>query len=242
MTLLQQFCDFVRKQRRAMPDKPTFSYALVRFVIRVTTLLTGGMVVRGAEHIPESGPVILAPNHRAHVDPPLLSLISPRPLCFMAKDELFRVPVFGKFIRAMGAFPVKRGTADRAALKRAIELLKAGRVVVIFPEGTRSEDGTLRTAEKGFALIAKQTGAPIVPVAIEGTERLLPKGSARLGRARVQITVGPALRAQEILAAQAGQEQDALTTIGEATMTAIAALLPTAAPPEKKSEKVASTP
>lgn len=226
-----------------MPDKPTFAYALVRFVIRLATRLTGGVVVRGAEHIPDSGPVILAPNHRAHVDPPLVSLISPRPLCFMAKDELFRVPVFGKFIRAMGAFPVKRGTADRAALKRAIELLKAGRVVVIFPEGTRSEDGSLQTAEKGFALIAKQTGAPIVPVAIEGTERLLPKGSARLGRARVQITVGPALTAQGILIEQkqTGQEQDALATIGAATMTAIAALLPAAAPPKKKSEKVAPT-
>ncbi len=224
-----------------MLDKPTFPYALVRCVIRVTTYLTGGVVVRGAEHIPDSGPVILAPNHRAHVDPPLLSLISPRPLCFMAKDELFRVPVFGTFIRAMGAFPVKRGTADRTALKRAIDLLKSRRVVVIFPEGTRSEDGTLKTAEKGFALIAKQTGAPIVPVAIEGTERLLPKGSTRLRRARVQITVGPALTAQNILSKQTDREQDALTAIGAATMTAIAALLPSNTPLEKKSEKVSST-
>ncbi len=204
---------------------PTAFYRLVRTVVRGLVRSLGGVSIRGAENIPASGPVILAPNHRANVDPPYLSLITPRQIYFMGKEELFRVPVLKQIIRGVGAFSVRRGAADRAALKHAVGLLKAGGVVLIFPEGTRSEDGHLKAAEKGFALIAKQADAAIVPVAIEGTERMLPKGAKRLRRSPVTVTVGPPLRVDALLAAKPEAEKDALAWIGAETMRAIGALI-----------------
>ena len=210
-----------------MPDAPppTPFYRFVRTIVRGLVRSLGGVTIRGGENIPASGPVILAPNHRANVDPPYISLITPRQMHFMGKEELFRVPVLSAIIRGVGTFPVKRGTADRAALRRAVDLLKEGRVVTIFPEGTRSEDTSLGVAEKGFALIARQSGAVIVPVAIEGTERILPKGAKRMRRSHVTVTVGPPLTVEHLLSAKPADQKDALTWIGAATMAAISDLL-----------------
>ena len=206
------------------PEKYTRAYALTRVFVRIMVPLLGGITVIGAENIPTTGPIILAPNHRAYMDPPYLSLVTKRQLHLMAKDSLFRVPVFGAYIKAMGAFPVKRGAADRGALKQAMAELKAGRVMGIFPEGTRAEPGTLLPGEKGFALVAKQTGVPIVPIALEGTDKVLPKHGG-LHRARVTATIGKPMTAAEMLAAYPDPSKDALTIISEATMRAIAALM-----------------
>lgn len=205
--------------------RPPLFYRFVRMIVRNWVWWMGGVTIIGSEHIPAHGPVILAPNHRAHVDPPYLSLITPRPMHFMAKEELFKVPVLNAIIRGVGTFPVKRGVPDRAALRHAIDLLKAGGIVTIFPEGTRSEDGALRAAEKGFALIARQANAAIVPIAIEGTEEMLPKGAKRLRRAAVRITVGVPTTVGEILAGKPEGAKDALGFIGQATMSAIAELM-----------------
>ena len=202
----------------------TPAYAITRIVVRLVVPLLGGITIRGPENIPAQGPVILAPNHRAYMDPPYLSLVTRRQLRMMAKEELFHNALFGRYLRAMSAFPVKRGTADRAALKRAASELKAGRVLGIFPEGKRSDSGTLSPGEKGFALVARQTGAPIVPIALEGTDRVLPKGGG-LHRAHVTATIGVPKTAKEMLAAYTGEETDPLTIISEMTMAAIAALM-----------------
>lgn len=208
-----------------MPAKPPPFYRFVRSIVRGLVRAYGGVQIVGAENIPPSGPVILAPNHRAHVDPPYLALISSRPIAFMGKEELFHVPILRQIITRVGAFPVRRGAADRAALRHAVGLLKDGGVVLIFPEGTRSEDGRLGVAEKGFALIARQADAVIVPVAIEGTERMLPKGAKFIKRSRVRITVGKPLTTQGILAAHPDAGKQSLDIIGAATMSAIADLL-----------------
>ena len=222
-------------------DPPSRPYRATWWAVRLLVPLFGGVTVRGVENIPPGGPMILAANHTAHMDPPYLSQIMDRQLHMMAKEELFRVPVLGRFIRALAAFPVKRGTADRAALREAVERLNRGHVLGIFPEGTRSPDGTLGPAEKGFALIARQTGAPIVPVAIVGTNRILPKGARRPHRHHVRITIGPAFTAQEVLEAHPG-ERDALGVIGRATMEAIAALMGAKSVPQNKSENFPETP
>lgn len=227
----------------------TRAYGITRVIVRIVVPLLGGITVRGAENIPERGPVILAPNHRAYMDPPYLSLVTRRQLRMMAKEELFRNALFGRYLRAMSAFPVKRGTADRAALKQAMAELKAGRVLGIFPEGKRSDSGTLSPAEKGFALIARQTGASIVPVALEGIDRVLPK-HGRLHRAHVTATVGVPRTAKEMLASYTGEETDPLTIISTMTMAAIAALMSepvtileeSKEPLKKESEKDLKTP
>ena len=203
---------------------PTPFYRLTRTVVRGLVWLLGGVEIIGAANIPASGPVILAPNHRTNADPPYISLATSRQMHFMAKEELFRVPVFGRIFRGVEAFPVKRGTADRAALRHAIELLKQGRVVTIFPEGTRSPDLSLQEAEKGFALIARQSGAVIVPILLEGTERILPKGSSRFRRGHVKVTIGPPLALDTIMAAKPDGQKDALEWIGSVTMRAIGSL------------------
>ncbi len=207
------------------PDRYTRAYAITRVFVRLLMPLLGGITVRGAENIPMRGPILLAVNHRAYMDPPYLSMVTKRQLHLMAKEQLFQIPVFGSYIRALGAFPVKRGAADRGAIRQAIDELKAGHVLGIFPEGTRADPGTLMPAERGFALIAKQTGIPVVPVALEGTDRVHPKHAKRLHRAHVTATVGRPVTAAEMLAASTDPGRDALTIIGEATTRMIAALM-----------------
>ncbi len=208
------------------PDiRYTRAYGVTRIIVRLLMPLLGGITVRGAENIPARGPIILAPNHRAYMDPPYLSMVTRRQLHLMAKEELFKIPLFGPYIKAMGAFPVRRGSADRGAIRQAMAELKAGHVVGIFPEGTRADSGTLLPAERGFALIAKQTGVPIVPIALEGTDRIQPKHAKRFYRAPVIATIGKPMTAAEMLAAYPDPTKDALTIIGEATTRAIAALM-----------------
>jgi 1-acyl-sn-glycerol-3-phosphate acyltransferase len=206
-------------------DRSTRTYAVTRVLVRLLMPLLGGITVRGAENIPARGPVFLAVNHRSYMDPPYLSMVTKRQLHLMAKEQLFEIPVFGPYIRALGAFPVKRGTADRGAIRQAMDELKAGHVLGIFPEGTRADPGTLLPAERGFALIAKQTGIPVVPIALEGTDQVHPKHAKRLHRAHVTATVGRPITAAEMLAAGAEPGKDALPVIGEATTRAIAALM-----------------
>ncbi|GBG12054.1 1-acyl-sn-glycerol-3-phosphate acyltransferase [Paenibacillus sp. MY03] len=147
-------------------------YLLFRFLLRVLYRLLFRLEARGLHHIPKDGPVILASNHISNLDPPTIGVLVPRKVNFMAKEELFKVPVFGPLIRAFGAFPVKRGGVSKDAIKSAITLLKEGNVLGIFPEGSRKTPGA---AKKGAAMIAVRSGATIVPVAIVGGYRLFRK-------------------------------------------------------------------
>jgi 1-acyl-sn-glycerol-3-phosphate acyltransferase len=140
--------------------------------------------IRGLEHIPEGG-FVLAPNHVSNLDPwPLgIPLWPRRQLHWMAKSELYK-PVIGTLISWGGAFPVRRGERDEAAIETAVERVKAGEIVVIFPEGTRKEKGLIKRHEArprtGAARVALRAGAPLVPAAIGGTDRLLRLGPLRV--------------------------------------------------------------
>lgn len=126
--------------------------------------------VVGAEHVPADGPLIVVANHLSNADPPLLIVALPRPLFFMGKAELFRFPPLAWLVRKFGGFPVERGTADRAALRHAIKVLDQGIALGIFPEGGRSRTGDMRPGMAGVGLLALQSGAPVLPVGITGTE------------------------------------------------------------------------
>lgn len=139
--------------------------------------------VEGLENIPTEGGVILCGNHINFSDPIMVGIVAPRPVSFMAKEEIFRNPVLGFVARGVGAFPIKRGQPDRASLKKALEVLHEGGCFGIFPEGTRSHTGHLQKPEPGTAYIALKSGATVVPVGITSTYRLFSTVVVRFGPA-----------------------------------------------------------
>lgn len=132
--------------------------------------------VTGTENLPRRGPVIVVSNHLSLWDPVAVGVALPRRVYFMAKEELFRLPLVGWVLKGLGAFPVRRGEGDLAAMRQAIRLLRQGKVVGIFPEGGRSRSGVLQPFQRGVAVLAAKTGAPVVPVALIGTNRIIGRG------------------------------------------------------------------
>lgn len=159
--------------------------ALMRLLFRLE--------VRGQEHVPPTGPVLLASNHVSVLDPPLVGGASPRVLHFMAKEELFRVPLFGRLITALNARPVRRDGSDGRALKTALRLLGEGRALLVFPEGTRGVEGRLASGKPGAGMLAVMSGAAVVPVHVSGSGRALPPGRMIPRPAKVRIRFGPPL-------------------------------------------------
>jgi 1-acyl-sn-glycerol-3-phosphate acyltransferase len=168
----------------------------------------------GREHVPARGPYVVVANHAAWVDPPALALALGVPLRFMAKRELFAIPLLGLALRFAGAFPVRRGEADRRALLTALRVLEAGHPLGFFPEGHRSPDGRLRRARAGIAFLVLRSGAPVVPAAIVGTGPG-PRGG-------ISVRVGTPFRMDE-LAATGTEDPQALA---DRIMLRVAALLP----------------
>lgn len=160
------------------------AWYLFRFVLR----FFGRWQVVGAGEVPLTGPVILASNHVSFLDPPTVGAGVRRRMWFMGKDELFRLAPVRWLFTQWQAFPVRRGSGDRAALKRSLDMLAKGEALVIFPEGTRQEGGELGEAELGVGMIAIRSGAPVVPVLIRGTDQVLPRGAwyPRFGRVRIR--------------------------------------------------------
>ena len=164
-------------------------YYICRRIVRILLFLLARWQVRGKENVPKEGPLLVISNHLGLADPPLINLVLNRPVRFMAKKQLFRFRVIGSFIRGIGGFPVHRGRPDRNALRQSEQVLAQGLALAIFPEGTRSRSGQLRPALTGPALIALRSGAPILPVAITGTEKL-ERGVGILTRPRVTVNIG----------------------------------------------------
>ncbi|MFC7783524.1 MULTISPECIES: 1-acyl-sn-glycerol-3-phosphate acyltransferase [unclassified Rossellomorea] len=124
--------------------------------------------VQGLEHFPKDGGVLLCANHIDNLDPPVVGISAPRPVSFMAKEELFSVPVLGKLLPDLRAFPVKRGMSDREALRKGLQVLKQGDVLGLFPEGTRSKTGKIGKGLAGAGFFALRSDAYVVPCAIIG--------------------------------------------------------------------------
>ncbi|GIP15165.1 1-acyl-sn-glycerol-3-phosphate acyltransferase [Paenibacillus montaniterrae] len=161
------------------------SYTIFRFLLRVIYRLLFRLKAVGTEHIPAEGAVIIASNHISLLDPPAVGVLIKRKVHFMAKEELFKVPVFGPLIRSFGAYPVKRGGVSIDAIKSSINLLKSGMMVGIFPEGTRqkaNDPDAAAGAKKGTAMIALRSNATVVPVAIVGNYKLFRRTTIVYGK------------------------------------------------------------
>src|SRR5215203_5696986 len=176
-----------RTRRRGVNS---FVYWPVRWVLKPGILAYFRLRRLGREHIP-SGGVILAANHRSFLDPFAIGCCLPRPIYFVAKRELFRNPLIGWFLNCMGAFPVKRGESDEESVHTALALLDRGQAVVIFPEGTRIRAGSLAPPKRGVGRLALESGAPVVPIAITGSERA--RNGWRIKPVRVHVRCGPPL-------------------------------------------------
>lgn len=148
-------------------------YKIIRMILNLFFFGIFRLHVEGRENVPQTGAIIVAPNHKSYWDPPVIGVaFHTRIIHYMAKEELFKNPLFGWLIRQFGTFPVKRGAVDRTAIRQAVRELKAGNPLGIFPEGTRIRKEGLGRFHSGMASLALMTGTPIIPVAVIGSKDL----------------------------------------------------------------------
>jgi 1-acyl-sn-glycerol-3-phosphate acyltransferase len=158
-----------------------------------------GLELRGVEHIPDSGSLLITPNHQTYADPPLVSIPVRRPVHYMAWSKLFEVPLFGWFIRRLRAFPVDLEGRNSRAARESVRLLRAGQVLMIFPEGERTITGELGHFKPGAFRLAVSAGTPVLPVTITGGHQVWPPGRALPRRGRITITYHPVAHADASL-------------------------------------------
>jgi 1-acyl-sn-glycerol-3-phosphate acyltransferase len=152
-----------------------------------------GLRLRGTEHIPREGALVIVPNHQTYADPPLVTIPVRRPVYYMAWSRLFDIPVFSRFIRLLRAFPVDIDARDARATREAVRLLQRGAALMIFPEGERTGDGRLQRFKPGAFRLAVAVKVPVLPVTIVGGDRSWPPGRLLPRPGRITITYHPAL-------------------------------------------------
>ena len=177
--------------------------------------------VVGAEHLRQPGAALIAANHVSFLDPPFIGQAFDEPLFFFARKTLFDHPLAGRLLRSWQAIPIDRDKPDASSLKATIRLLKSGKKVLMFPEGTRSPDGRPRDAEAGVGLFLAKSGAPVLPVRIYGTFEAYPKGAKFLRPAQVTLVVGEPYQ-PDLTADRAGR--DLYQSLADEVMERIRAL------------------
>lgn len=192
--------DHDRLHRRAREQRANpIVYGIVRVLFQLVFHIYFRFQRIGREHIPASGPVIIASNHRSFLDPFVIACMTRRRMYYVAKQEIFHYhPALSWLLSALGAFPVHRGAGDMQMVQTAKAILARGDIVLMFPEGTRTRPGPLGRARRGIGRLALETGAPVVPVAVHGTEAV--RRGWRIRPHRVRIRAGRALRFPQVAA------------------------------------------
>jgi 1-acyl-sn-glycerol-3-phosphate acyltransferase len=198
-------------------------YSASRFLLDGLARVVSSWEVRGRENIPRTGGLLVASNHISFFDPPLVAIAAVRELHFLAKEELFRPVVLGTLIRTFNSIPIRRGVADLSGLSKALDVLRAGHALIMFPEGSRMRDGELHPARPGVGMLAVGTDALIVPCYISGSDR---PGGWITRRTRLRITFGRARSWKELAGSQADLPpgRALYQSVGDGLMKEIAAL------------------
>ena len=203
--------------REATPaPRPRALYAVLRLCTLALARVLFRLESKGSENIPDTGPVLLVSNHSSVLDPPLVGSAAGRQLSFLAKAELFHVPLLGALIHRLNARPIRREGADPAALRTAMRVLEEGGALLIFPEGTRGEEGIIRSAKAGAGMLAVLSGAPVVPVYVQGTGRAWPRGRRLPRPAKVSVTFGKPIKFETDRGARKGRYEVASREMMEA--------------------------
>ena len=169
-------------------------YRSVRFTVAGGSAAAYRVRIAGRELLPASGGYVLAPSHRSMMDIPFAAWLAPRPLRYMGKQSLFKIPVLGPAFRSLGGFEVARDGSDRKALRESIAMLQAGEVLLVFPEGTRQHGPKIQDLQPGAAYLALRAGVPLVPAGFAGTEEIMRDHRSHVPRfGRVGLVVGEPL-------------------------------------------------
>jgi 1-acyl-sn-glycerol-3-phosphate acyltransferase len=165
-------------------------YRVVRFIVCGATRVYTRMSIDGRDRLPETGGYIFAPVHRSYIDTPISGYVSKRRMRFMGKDTMWKYERLGKLFSALGAFPVSRGTTDREALKRCVEVLKDGEPLVLYPEGERKDGPVIQPLFDGATFVAAKAGVPIYPIGIGGSAKVMPRHAKFVFPHKVHVIVG----------------------------------------------------
>lgn len=171
-------------------------YTVFRNIVCWFTRAVTRLSIDGREHLPATGAYVLAPVHRSYIDSPIAACVTRRRLRFMGKAEMWKYPSLGWFFSALGAFPVNRGSADREALSRCVDVLEHGEPLVLFPEGERKDGPIVQPLYDGAAFVAARAGVPIIPVGIGGSARVMPRGAKLIYPRKVHVVIGEPITAE----------------------------------------------
>jgi len=172
-------------------------YTIARAICRIFFKLLFRVRARGEGNIPRRGAVLIAPNHVSFLDPVAVGIATRRRIHYMARDDLFAIPVLGWLMKKVNSFPVKRNRPDANAIKQALRVLKREDALLIFPEGTRSHDGRLLPGQLGIGMLAWNSRAVIIPTAIIGSDKALPVDAKWIKRERIEVRFGQAISPEE---------------------------------------------
>jgi 1-acyl-sn-glycerol-3-phosphate acyltransferase len=175
-------------------------YAMIQRLMALAMRLLYRIQIEGTERVPPAGALLVVCNHSSFLDPPAIGAMFPRQLHFLAKRELFGIPLFGRIIAALGSVPIARGSVDRGALETVSGVLRHGGALLLFPEGTRSSDGTPQPPKPGIGfLVAQLRDVKIVPLRISGTYDSWPRQRRFPRRGRIHIAIGESFAVSEML-------------------------------------------